>query len=607
MSLAHKIFGISVCTVFLILCSFVFFGCNEQQPQQNAVGFKDSSDVVLLLDIKNQNSVSLDALGENYSISFDQNILELSNNKIVAKSEGATKVVLTYFVDGQKITKSKVVSVVKPVFCGDAYLQQSYTFALDGSQVALEVLGLTQNYNFNTKYSTTSSCFSVNNNGTIVPQKVGQGELELKLVEGVDLQGNLVYKTLKTTINVVQNPTLQISVLDENKNELTTYNNVFNLTSDQTGKIYYFKYNTTNNFVASSASLNIVSQTNQIEQQNIVQINSGVDQDGLQQFVLYDVGECEFFVDVVARCYNKTQTLKSSSQKFVVFRQTIDLVANAKSVMFNDVVEDANEFWVYKLKPNTEQQARQDKVFSSIYIEFLTNEFTNQTPVVQVEDEFENVLLKGNGFVVNANNDGDCKFFVSAQGYSETFVVHITTFLPTKIDFAFANKTELVFEVGQSQNFVPTISPAYSVYQINYVFDSDLFEFEDGTLNPLSAGETTLTVFVNQTYKTYNLIIKNETICVFVSTSQVLDPVGTKIDYLVAKQNSSQDALNYSQDVELRFYDEQQNLLQSPSQIFVAYETNSFTIYLDQNFGCFVEVYSPTYFASSSKIWLQNN
>ena len=129
-------------------------------------------------------------------------------------------------------------------------MEQSYTFALDESQVALEVVGLTQNYNFNTKYSTTSSCFSVNNNGTIVPQKVGQGELELKLVEGVDLQGNLVYKTLKTTINVVQNPTLQISVLDENKNELPTHINVFNLTSAQTEKLYYFKYNTTNNFVA---------------------------------------------------------------------------------------------------------------------------------------------------------------------------------------------------------------------------------------------------------------------------------------------------------------------------------------------------------------------
>ena len=607
MNIALKRVMFSVCAIMMFLCVFSFFGCGGNEDfNESDFGLNDKGDVVLLLDVDGRNFVDLSNL-KDCEIKFDENILNLKDNKLVAVKEGSSKV--EFFVEWKEktYTKTQIVSVVKPVFCGDVEIENKFVYSLEGKSKKLEFKNLNNGYSFETTYRTDSKHFSVDKNGLLTPISEGSGAVEISFVSGINERGEYIYKTLQTIVNIIKKSSVQVSVFDENKYIISSATNDYVLLSNPRGKIYYFKYYLSEEYEIANVQVEEKSEENIISDQKLVNLNSNILENGFQKFALYDAGKSEFCLQLKIECFNHTTTIKSVPFKFEIYREISDIIANVKSSVYDDKIADANQFNLYVINEKYSAEARQDKIYDSLYVEFDTNEHTNEILSVVVVDAQDNVLFKDGGFVVNANHVGTVTFLVSAiSGYSEEFSFVIKKLNPTSITFAFENKTDLTVNLDEELNLTPTIAPSYSVYEINYVYENDNFEIIGGVLYPFNPGTQTLTIETGGISKTYSITVQNNKIQIFETHTISDNPYCASFSYRVAKQNTIEDAANYNQNIVLKFYDGNHNLLEDLSNILCVQNANSFDVYLAPGFTCFVEIYSSTYSISSNLVWLQN-
>lgn len=604
MKTALKSLSFCVCAMLVLLCGFLFCACDDGFDE-STIGFTNANDVVLIKGVESRQSVKLEALKGGYTLEYDKNILEIKDGKIIAKAAGTTKLSLVYEIDGTKYIKSKVVSVVEPNFCGNVSINPHFAFSVDGDPKAINFIGLNNRYNFDVQYQTESTAFSVSKDGTITPKSVGSDDLFIRFVESMDENGNLIYKALQTTIQVLPAPTFSVEVLDAQRVKLVAQNETYYLKSNPSGKSYYFKIIPSSNYDVLSCGLNFVSQNNLVNQQNLITLNSTMEEK-LQQFVVYDAGQCETNLGVTLNCYNYNKTLSSINLKFDITREVFDIVANAQSAYYEDNLTDKNLYNLNLINTNFRSQARQSNVFDSMFIEFLTNEYTNEELNV-VYDNQNCVTPKDGGYVVNANTECVLTFIVSAtNGYSEQFVINITKVVPTGVSFVSATDNKITITTDDEFSVVPTINPSWAIAEIEYNYDTDVFEVKEGVIKPLKFGSANLTVCVGDFQKTYTIEVRSQYMYVFASTQTASAPYILRIDYLVGPTNDESNRTIYNQEISLRFFDTNNNPIIAGEEIEYTFSADYCLIGVTSGYECYVQLYNETYDIVSEKFLVSN-
>lgn len=594
---------LGVVSAVLLLVLFPLFGCNSADEAANNTN-NEQTEIVLYLGVNEKSSVELEFLDETCVVDFNADVLELRNKTLFAKQEGTSIV----SISSNNLEKpiSKTVVVKKPEFCGDVWFNSVYTYCIVGHAKPIVPNNLNKNYSFDTKYYSKSPHFKIDDLGNIVPLSVGRGSLILSLASGVNELGELVYTNFSTTVNVVPESSVEVFVVNENGVAVEEKNGKYVFQTVPSGTSFGFKFVCDEGFFVPSCEVSVISQTNYCGKDNLINFNGEI-VNNLQKFVLFDEGNVTFLLSANVCCYNHSKTIKTNNMNFDVYRKTTNITAKVSSVEFGNNIDGDNEFNVYAINENHKDKAKQDKVYSSVFVKFESNSKTDDLKVV-VDDANGNVFPKGEGFVVKANRNGVVKFVVSSKhnDYKEEFVFNIRTSLAEGANFANLTSGNNVLCVGEIVDVQPILLPSYALASVNYVYNTSIFEINEGQLLAKDKGEAVLKIYVNEKEYVHSIKVVDAKVKIFCDINYNSGNYSAIIGYIVGEEGSTQDVNNYSQVVQVLVYDQNKNLIQLNQNILLIKEPNRILVELNRNYGCYVQICSEEYDVQSDLIWIQN-
>ena len=609
--------------ILCLLLAVLLCGCNDDTQHSTTnitdskeyeagreCSFDDASDVILTLGLVGQDSVPLKIQGTNYTLDYNEQIINIIDNCIVAVGVGETTIKLNYTVADKTLTATKHVLVKSPVFCGNASILPKYIFTLDGGAKTIDIQDLNADYMFDVEYSTAGKCFSVNNLGNVTPLSCGNDWLYVRVVSGVDAEKRLIYKTLETEIIVIDpDYDINLSVLDAQDNVLLDNGDNYTLYSNPTGISYKLKLYTG---VFAENIVDVVINTK--TEKNLVKDDKSLLHFGSKQITdnyvylpltIYDAGTTQLSLSLSFVAYNLVSKCEYNDITLNVYRQTTDFELTAYSLTDYSVIAD-DSFSLYVFNTEFTEQANADLIYDKTLVTFKTNDYTDQVMNIECTPNAE-VEVREDGFVIIPTHAQTINFRLTGSygNYTKTFTIEVLEYLPQNVEFYSPNDIDLTLNVGDAMDITPVITPIYALATIEYVFDTDIFTINNGVLFAKSAGDATLTINVGSISKSYAIHILDNNIKIDIISETNIEG-GVQLSYKVYAGNITK-YTDYEQKLELYFYDTNGNLITSKDTVEYEMLSNKINIYLSPGTKCHVRLYSKTYDIFSEYYFLSNN
>lgn len=588
---------LTVCA--LVFCLLPLFACDEQQDNNQvctsdvqALHFADNSDINLTLGVEEKECATFDVVnaGDGYCLLYDHNIVSVVGHKIVAVGAGSTT--LTIYDNEQSDSLNIMVRVLP--FCGEVSLEEFYVFDINGEPKTINPIGLNDNYGYEITYETTDSVFNVDENGLVTPLNCGTGILKMTLVSGV-YNGRLQFVTLTTVVNVVDTPTIDVSIFDNKNNPIQCINNKYVLYAMPGGTEYTLKVDYTGGVqnVVSTTSLPNTLFKNAQKSENTI----------WQPFSVN--GKCNFSVQymVLYNTYNYTTTIYSKMIDVQVFLYILDFDINVRDVVLGgNVAYEANNLNLYLVADtlNAKTDAARNNVFKDVDITIGTSLDTDGLYEVSLSNDLGAVTENNGSYLIRPNMKGTITLTVRAVNgdYFKTLTINVCDVEVYAVDFCEIN-TNLV--VGDELSLIPTIHPSYANVDVSYVYSGDVITICNGVLTAQNVGNVDLTISVKDFAKLYHLTVVNDGALIYASAENLNGYDGLSINYLVG------DGINfeqYEQSVALLLYAEDGSVLTVDNvNIFVGYQSRTFDVYVGPSlnyfravlYSCQYEIYSQPF------------
>lgn len=594
-------------SLLLFVCAlFPLYACDEQPVQTDEViqqktniHFEDNSDIVLTYGKEGEDCASFVVKDgtDGYLFSYDHNIIKIGKNKIYAKGLGNTTLVV---YDNNSRDSINIIVRSLP-FCNENIsVQDVYVFDINGASKTIAINNLNSDYGYDIQYSTSDDIFEVNNSGLVTPKKCGTGVLNIKLACGL-VNGLLQYTTLTTVINVVDTPSMTISLTDNENNLLDCVNNQYVLYAMPAGSEYNIVVNYPEDisYAYCTTNLSVVNlgekttTNNQIKQPIVVNQKTNFD-------IRYAVNYSVYNYDTIVY----SQTISVSVFMYII---NFDIVIT-NTINQNTLSYTNNTINLYLLKDSltAKVDAAADGIYQDINIAINTGADTDGLYTTQITDNISAVSTNNNQYLIRPTQAGNITFVLTATngGYQKTFNIVVNNLSINSVSFCNIDET---LYVGTSLNILPTISPAYAPAVVQYVFDNNFVSIENGEMTTLATGNCDVVVSAGSFSKTYHLSIIAQTLVSVYATTQDIDGFdGFRINYQIG------DGTNfapYNQEVQLTLYAQDDSVLVADNtNIIVNTLSHAIEIYVAPSVNYFRAVlYSAQYdIYSSPLVWTRD-
>ncbi len=541
----------------LVVCVLLFTACDDLDNK--TIQFLNHEELTLLLGVEGQDSAKLELYGEeqNYTLDYDSQIIQINNNIIQAVGLGSGYITLE-----SKNNKDLLkVNVKAGEFCGNVSIYPQYTFYLGQNPQKINIQGLNNKYQYDVEYVYNTKVFSINNLGLVVPNVCGSAELKIVLTSGIN-NNQLCTTTLSTTIIVATPPKLTLSLLDQNKQQVTNVNNNYTVYLNKDDKnlfntAFYFALSgaeeITNAYILNTDLPITLAETESV---------NGV----LYQKFFVD-NKCSFALTYAYTLPNFAQEEKVSINVYVYMPikdiQVVvdDIITNSQTILNSQTLN------IYLVKDNSQQNkvlASTDYLLTDVMLSFKADDNTDQLFSVEYTDDKNSVLKTDNKYLISPTQPTTIHFVLKAIGTSfvKEFNIVVQKVLPSTILF---NEIESEIYINDVIPIKPSITPKYACADISYIVqNSNILKVDNGNIVALNVGECKLEVKVNDKTKTYNFKVLSDDI--HIVTQVVLVEDGLDVSYYVGQNNNH---LIYNQEIQVLLFDENMQVLKPNNNIEV--------------------------------------
>ena len=194
----------------------------ENNTEVNLVINTPQSSVIRQLVIKGE-------LPNDFAVEFDENIIDYNylTGEITAVGVGNTDIKVSYTLNSEKQVISLPVKVSSAVFAEDITSSKDKIVLLENGEtydIKSDVFVSNSNYNLSVEYfSSNEDIFSVDDNGNITPNSVGEATLIVKAIENYSKEeATFSFITESITVEVISNNFVtDLSLYDKNLKPLT--------------------------------------------------------------------------------------------------------------------------------------------------------------------------------------------------------------------------------------------------------------------------------------------------------------------------------------------------------------------------------------------------
>ncbi len=550
----------------LVVCVLLFTAC--EQPKPSTIYFLNHEEITLLLGVEGQDSAKLELCGEeqNYTIDYDSQIIQISNNIIQAVGLGSG-----YITIESKNNKDLLkVNVKAGEFCGNVGIYPQYTFYLGQNPQKINIQGLNNKYQYDVEYVYNTEVFSINNLGFVVPNICGSAELKIVLTSDAN-NNQLCTTTLSTTIIVATPPKLTLSLLDQNKQQVTNVNNNYTVYLNKDNQnlfntAFYFALagaeEITNAYILNTDLPITLAETESI---------NGV----LYQKFFVD-NKCNFTLTYAYTLPDFAQEEKVSINIYVYMPiQDIQIVVN-DTITNSQTILNSQVLNLYLVKDNLQQNkvlASADYLLTDVMLSFIADDSTDQLFSVEYTGDMNSVFKTDNKYLISPTQPTIIYFVLKAIGTSfvKEFSIVVQKVLPNSVLF---NEVESELYINDIISIAPSISPKYACADVSYIVqDSNILKIDNDNIVALNMGECKVEVKVNDYTKTYNFKVLSDDI--HITTKVVLVEDGLDISYYVG-QNTNY--LIYNQEIQVLIFDENMQALKPNDDIEIFVSNNMVSV-----------------------------
>lgn len=331
-----------------------------------------------------------------------------------------------------------------------------------------------------------------------------------------------------TNIVVVDTPTLNVSILDDDENVMQCVDGQYVLYAMPGGTGYNLNVN-------YSGDMQDIELVNTLTGATLG--NSSIENTILTQ--PFSVNQkCSFSVQYRAAysVYNYSTIVYSAVYNVQVFVYILGFDINVQDVVLGgNVGYTANTLDLYLLKDTTTARAdaANNAIFQNVNISIGTSSDTDGLYEVTLTDTAGAVTKQNGIYLVRPTTICTIVFVVTAinGGYTKTLTINVNEVDWYTIDFCDINQT---LTLGDSVSIVPSVSLTYAIVDISYQTSANIVSILNGVLTADAVGNADVTVTAGDSQTVYHLTVVDDSVGIY-ATSLNLDNGfdGMSINYQV--------------------------------------------------------------------------
>ena len=514
----------------LMVIGFLFVGCGEP----NTFCYFVSDDEIVLMTNSNLSTTTLKIQSNTqYDVTWDDDIIsyDAKTGLITAKSEGKTKLTVSFTKNNKTQTKSVTVVVKEPVFATNIELEEKYIFFLGDTNNKINCKVSTQSekeYNMGIVCTSSNPYIFQADKDNIIPQTVGEAKVCAKAISKYN-QAKNEFEPISADAKVIILPQVEelfISLCDKNRQELVGETlNLFRGICDGVQNFYYLKVSSNvdmNHFDIKKASDDELWEFCESEQSPKI-----VENNKTMFLPIRALGSGRSSIRVKLERQNNDSVFVSNSKSINVFSYLSDesiKLFSTKTYKTKSQLYDTNDenlialtqnlqtgkYELYKINDNSNyfDLAIQNKkyfygliCFDNLYI----NCYNEINAEASEDGNLELEMLESNKFYVKAKKSGTSSITIRAVAIDGNVFQKVISFNIQNVDASnnydyCETETNIVMYVGDEKELInhESINPIYANVEafVSLQNNNGVLEIEEAAAKVVAKGTGTEVVIL---------------------------------------------------------------------------------------------------------------